>query len=98
MGLSRGERDQQSQSISIAPLRVNRQVAFPDEMFQEKAAYPRAESGSHTLLRYVKRGWFINLLRDLSRGERDQQSESISIAPLRVNRQVAFPDEMLSLC
>src|SRR5260370_6753837 len=45
VGLARGGRDQQSERISIAPLRVHRQVAFPDEMFQEKAAYPRAESG-----------------------------------------------------
>src|SRR5580700_7556782 len=52
------------------------------------------EKPSHTLLRYVKHGEFINLLVDLSRGERDQQSERISIAPLRVHRQVAFPDEM----
>src|SRR5438128_7872843 len=44
--LARGERDQQRKRIPIAPLCVHRQVAFPDEMFQEKAAYPRAEPGS----------------------------------------------------
>src|SRR5260370_21383055 len=52
------------------------------------------EKPSHILLRYIKHGEFINLLVDLSRDERDQQSERISIAPLRVHRQVAFPDEM----
>ena len=47
---SRGEMDQQSKRISIAPLRVHRQVAFPDEMFQEKAASPRPSLQYHPWL------------------------------------------------
>src|SRR5438876_3377732 len=52
------------------------------------------EKPRHTLLRYINHGEFIDLFVDLSCGERDQQSKRIPIAPLRVHRQVAFPDEM----
>jgi hypothetical protein len=39
----RGEWHQQAESITVAALRVARQVTFDDQMLHEKPTHPRAE-------------------------------------------------------
>ncbi len=41
-----GEGKQYCQRVSVTALRIARQVAFVDEMFQEKTTCPRAEQSS----------------------------------------------------
>jgi hypothetical protein len=50
-GLSRHERQQQTQCVSVALLGVARQISLAHEMFEQKLANPRSKFGGVSFIR-----------------------------------------------